>query len=200
LICVVCKATIVKKKGNSCKTCAPIASSKARVREARMAATLEGWVKKGLIPMYNSWNKTNPTADPAQCGRYRPDFAYEWAEGVLLLEYDEQMHSDRNKRCELVRMAEMYPGYGGRPLFWIRFNPDAFKVAGVTHITTRKTREAVLLRMLQEMVGNADYDHFMTICYICYNKNESTVDNLVQTFKFTDMEAYDAWVNDVAPV
>jgi hypothetical protein len=164
-----------------------------------MAATLEGWAKKRLIPMYDSWNKTNPTADPAQCGRFRPDFVYEWAEGVLILEYDEQMHSDRVKRCELVRMAEASLGYGERPVFWIRFNPDAFKVAGKTFATTRKTREAVLLKMLQDMIGDADYDHIMTVCYLCYHKPERSADNIVQTFKFTTKEEYEAWVDDVAP-
>jgi hypothetical protein len=163
-----------------------------------MAATLEGWAKKGLIPKYDLWNKRNPMSDPVQCGTYRPDIAYLWAEGVLLLEYDEQMHSDRIKRCELVRMAEVSSGYGGRPVFWIRYNPDAFKVAGTTLVTTRKTREAALLKLLQDMIGDADYDHFMTICYVCYDKPESTADNLVQTFKFTNMQAYEKWVNAVA--
>ena len=42
-----------------------------------MAAKLQKWAKEGLIPMYNLWNKTNPMADPAQCGLYRPDFVFE---------------------------------------------------------------------------------------------------------------------------
>jgi hypothetical protein len=164
-----------------------------------MAATLSKWADQGFIPSYDSWNKRNPTAVSAQCGQYRPDFVYEWAEGVILLEYDEQMHSDRNNRCELVRMAEVSIGYGGRPVCWLRFNPDAFKVAGETLATSRKTRESVLRKMLQDKVGDADYDHFMTICYICYHKPQSTANNLVQTFKFTDMLAYEAWVDAVAP-
>ena len=164
-----------------------------------MAATLQGWAKRDLIPMYDLWNKINPMADPAQCGRYRPDFVFEWAEGVLLLEYDERMHSERNQRCELVRMAEASLGYGGRPVFWIRYNPDAFKVAHKNLRTLIKHREAVLLKMLQEMIGDADYDHFMTIRYICYHKTESSEDNLVQTFKFTTMQAYEEWVDRVAP-
>jgi hypothetical protein len=135
-----------------------------------MAATLEAWAKADLIPMYSHWNKRNPMADPMQCGRYRPDIAFEWDEGVLLLEYDERMHSDRIKRCELVRMAEVSTGYGGRPVFWIRFNPDEFKVAWYKLNTPPEQREEVLLKTLQDMVGDADYDHFMTICYICYHK------------------------------
>ena len=138
-------------------------------------------------------------ADPAQCGRYRPDFVFEWAEGVLLLEYDERMHSDRIQRCELVRMAEASLGYGGRPVFWIRYNPDAFKVAYKTLRTSIKQREAVLLKMLQDMIGDADYDHIMTVCYVCYHKPEHTEDNIVQTFKFTHMDDYEAWVDNIAP-
>ena len=68
-----------------------------------------------------------------------------------MLEYNEQIHSDRNKRCKLVRMADVSLGYGGRPVFWIRFT---FKVAGKTLVTTRETRDDVLLKVLQDMVGN----------------------------------------------
>ena len=165
-----------------------------------MAATLNDWANEGAIPKYDQWNKENPKADPVQCGRYRMDFVYEWAEGVLILEYDEHMHSDRNKRCELVRMANVTQGYGGRPVFWIRYNPDAFKVNGSTLTTTRKKREKILKEKLQDMVGDADYDHFMTVCYLCYDKPEKTDDNYVQTFKFTTPQAYQDWVDSVAPM
>jgi hypothetical protein len=200
MICVRCKMTIVAKRGDMCKGCAPTATTRARVREAKMAGRLLEWAAKGFLPKYTLWNKANQLADSTQCGRYRPDFLFEWAEGVLILEYDEQMHSDRAKRCELVRMAEVSHGYGGRPVCWIRFNPDAFKLAGTTLFTTLKKREAVLLKLLQDKVGDADYDHFMTVCYVCYNKPQKTSeDDLVQTFKFTSSAAYEAWVEATAP-
>ena len=164
-----------------------------------MAATLNQWASAGLIPKYDRWNQRNPMADPVQCGLYRPDFVFEWAEGVLVLEYDEQMHSDRVKRCELVRMAAVSSGFGARPVFWIRFNPDAFKVNGSTLTTSRKVREEILLKTLQDMVGNADYDHVMTICYLCYDNPEKSDNNYVQTLKFTTIQAYDKWVTAEAP-
>lgn len=86
-----------------------------------------GLDKKGHIPVFDFWNKTNPTADPVQCERYRPNFVYEWAEDVLLLEYDEQTHSDRNKRCELVHMAEASLGSG-----WLRGGQPAISRAPTT--------------------------------------------------------------------
>ncbi len=164
-----------------------------------MAATLEKWASAGHIPMYDRWNKRNPMADPVQCGIYRPDFVYEWAEGVLVLEFDEQMHSDRVKRCELVRMAAVSSGFGARPVIWIRFNPDPFKVNGSTLTTTRKTREKILLKMLRDTIGNADYDHVMTICYLCYDNPEKSDSNFIQKLTFTNIQHYEQWVNAEEP-
>jgi hypothetical protein len=186
----------VQKVGDFCRTCVPIASQKARVREAKMAATLKEWASKGLIPEVNSWNKQNPTAEPLQCGRFRPDFVYEWNEGVLVLEYDEQMHSDRPKQCELDRMEKVTLGYGNRPVFWIRYNPDAFKVDGKTLTTTRKMREEILLKILQDTIGHADYDHFMTVCYLFYDKpTNSREGKYVQKFQFKTIREYESWVD-----
>ena len=58
-----------------------------------MAAKLGEWASQGLIPMYNHWNKQNAFAEPVQCGRHRVDFVFELETGVLLLEYDDDMHS-----------------------------------------------------------------------------------------------------------
>ena len=49
------------------------------------------------------------------------------------------------------------------------------------------------------MIGDADCDHVMTIHYVCYHKSERTGDDLVQTFNLTTREAYEEWVDTVAP-
>jgi hypothetical protein len=179
-----------------CQTCAPVARSNARTREARMAATLDKWASTDSIPRYTRWNKQNPLADPVQCGKYRVDFEFQHDIGVVLLEYDEQMHADRVLRCELVRQAEVALGYGGLPVHWIRFNPDAFKVDGVTRVTKRDERENELLKQLQQALSHADYQHPITVTHICYNKTMQAGDEneLVQTHKFKTMEAYNVWV------
>ena len=197
---------MVKRKGDMCQTCAPVAHKKARTREARMAATLDEWARTDSIPRYTRWNKQNPLADPAQCGKYRVDFEFEHALGVVLLEYDEQMHADRVLRCELVRQAEVALGYGGFPVHWIRFNPDAFKVDGVTRVTKREEREKELLKQLQQALAHADYEHPIIVTYICYNQGlagaamdgaSSVKNELVQTHKFKTIEAYNQWVESI---
>ena len=162
-----------------------------------MAALLEKWTTEGLSPKFTAWNKRNPEADPAQCGRYRPDFVWAWDEGVLLLEFDEGMHSDYERACELKRMGEASLGYGGRPVQWIRFNPDAFKKDGATRRTTKKEREEELLELLGNGVLPADYEHFLTIDYVCYDPQPgafvSGLHGLVQTLQFETIEDYCAW-------
>ncbi len=180
--------------------CAPVANSRSRVREARMAAKLHEWAAQGLIPKYNHWNKTNSFADPVQCGRYRVDFVFELEAGVLLLEYDEEMHADRNKRCELVRQAEVSIGYGDMPVHWIRFNPDGFKVVGAIQPVTNKERDQGLLSLIQNAVKTPDYENPITVDYMCYDKPmKDAGSDLVKSFKFKSIHEYSLWVNAVAP-
>ena len=200
-LCVGCHFIIVNRVGGMCETCAPVAHRQARTREARMAATLDDWARDDLIPRYTLWNKQNPMADPAQCGKYRVDFVFQHAIGVVLLEYDEQMHADRVLRCELVRQAEVALGYGGLPVHWIRFNPDAFKVGGATRVTKRAERETELLKQLERALSHADYEHPIKVMYICYHQTKSGdhVENeLVQTHKFKSVEAYNVWVETIS--
>jgi hypothetical protein len=199
-LCKQCELSIVKKTGNKCKTCDPAVNSKSRCREKQMAAQLESWADQELLPIYDDWNKQNPLADPSQCGKYRPDFVYEWDEGVLILEYDEFQHKDLIKRCELVRQAEVSMGFGGKPIMWFRFNPDAFKVEGTTMRTSKETREALLLDILRKHMGNENYDFLIQIVYICYDKQEREGDSdLVKTFQFATIENYEEWVDREAP-
>ena len=193
--------TRVQKMGDSCGTCVPVASNRSRVREARMAATLGKWNSNGHIPEVTRWNKQNPTAEPSQCGRHRVDFGWEWNEGRLMLEFDEEKHASYPKRCELERMVKVTLGHGGLPVFWIRYNPDKYKVCGKTFNTSREEREEVLLKMLKDMIGYAaDYDHFMTICYLFYDKPENTQDNnYVQKFQFKTTQEYLEWIDLKAP-
>ena len=202
MLCTICKLNIVNIKDTTCKTCDPTVGSRSRCREKQMEKQLQIWAEQTLIPNYTTWNKINPLANGIQCGNYRPDFLYEWDEGALVLEYDEQMHKDRIKRCELVRQAEVSMGFGGKPTVWVRFNPDAFKVNGATLTTTKKQREAVLLETLEKHIGNANYDYLMQVVYICYDKgvSQSGDSDYVQTFQFATMEKYEEWVNEIAPV
>ena len=196
-ICSNCHFVVVKKRGGLCASCQPTPSVRSRCREVKLAGTLDQWAADCKICKYTSWNKQNLLADPAQCGKYRVDFTFEMLSGVVLLECDEKQHSEYVKRCELVRQAEVALGYGGLPVHWIRYNPDAFKINGTTRVTKQGERESTLLRNLQLALTRPDYEHFITVTYICYDNPGTTnedPDALVQRHVFKTVEDYNAWV------
>ena len=169
LLCVVCEFFIVKRKGNKCSRCNPKGCIKSREREKPMAAQLEIWAERGLIPLYDYWNKQNLLVDPLQCGHFKADFFFDFQMGVLMLEFDEYQNMFQNKRCELLRMLQMALGYGGRHVIFIRYNPNAFKVKGKRFKIKGQDRPKQLLDLLQAGARHEYGGHFITVHYVCYD-------------------------------
>jgi hypothetical protein len=82
------------------------------------------------------------------------DFVLHTSWGAIILEVDEQQHSHYDPSCDVRRDFDMAAsvalGSGGKLLI-LRYNPDAFKVGGVTRTTTKKERHAKLLTLLGEL-------------------------------------------------
>lgn len=163
-----------------------------------MENKLKEWATKGHIPQYTLWNKQIPSADPAACGKYRPDFSFVTDTSAIVLEYDEHQHEREDPRCELVRMANIFYSYRGLPVTFIRYNPDPFKVGCMTLVTKRETREAALLDVLKASLTNTDNSNSIVIHYVCYDAPVGG-NFYVQTHRFTDIGAYESWVEATAP-
>jgi hypothetical protein len=56
-----------------------------------------------------------------------PDFVFDCGSHIVILEVDEDQHKGYQKECEIIRMKNITQGFGGLPVFWIRYNPDDFK-------------------------------------------------------------------------
>lgn len=75
--------------------------------------------------------------------------------GVIIVEVDERQHSDHSYTisCDTSRMGKMHQAFmldgNTLPVAFLRYNPDAFKVDGVTKRTTKKEREARLLDVIR---------------------------------------------------
>jgi hypothetical protein len=204
-MCSMCRDNRVSRKGCLCHVCSPIPNTQAREREARMAAKLVKWASRNLIPKYTTWNRQNPMADPAQCGKYRPDFIYERPTSVVVIEFDEHQHRSYALRCELARMAEISLGYGGCPVHWVRYNPDSFRVNGIAAEPSDASRSSMLFNQMQWALDCLDYDHLITVTYICYsiNSGRRSLSNagdcscgmsyLVRRYRFKTVDDYTIW-------
>ena len=172
-------------------------------------AELEEWARESKIPLYTSWNKQNPLSDPIQCGRYRVDVAYDQDTFAALFECDEDQHSHYDRACELVRQGKIALSYGGKPVRFVRYNPDAFKVGGMTRRTGNDERKRVLLDHLQNVFGDntwiyqndtQDSLNFMIVDYLFYDPIiPGSAGGLVQTFKFATLQEYEEWAEGLAP-
>ena len=84
------------------------------------------------------------------------DFALPTPWGYVLLEVDEEQHKAYDPSCDVRRDFDMAASVAlgsGHKLLVLRYNPDAFKIAGMTRRTTKKERHAQLIRLLGELLA-----------------------------------------------
>jgi hypothetical protein len=63
-----------------------------------------------------------------ECGKERPDFVIYFKTHVIIIEVDENQHKGYACECEQIRMINLTQAFCGLPVFWIRYNPDVFKL------------------------------------------------------------------------
>ena len=137
-----------------------------RVRENQVANFLRD---AGLY--WTAWNKQ---LSETACGRYRPDFLFELDTHAVVVEVDEHQHAKPGYACDNARMMDVFGSYGGVPIVFIRFNPDAFRIGGDTKRVTMKTRLKVLETQLRESLARPPARQ-LTIVRLFYDHATATV-------------------------
>jgi len=61
------------------------------------------------------------------CSRRRPDLLLDMGSHVIIVEVDENKHTDYDCSCEHKRLMELSQDLQHRPIVFIRFNPDDYK-------------------------------------------------------------------------
>ena len=64
------------------------------------------------------------------CSRRRPDLLLDMGYQVIIIEIDENQHTDYDCTCENKRTMELSQDVGHRPIVFIRFNPDDYMNGG----------------------------------------------------------------------
>jgi hypothetical protein len=137
---------------------------KTRVREHKVANFLRD---NGFH--WTSWNKQ---LSETACGRYRPDFAFELPTHVVVLEVDEHQHAAPGYACDTARMVDVHGSYGGLPVTFVRFNPDAFKLAGETTRVPLQTRLKTLGDELRAALASPP-SHSLEIVRLFYDSPDT---------------------------
>jgi len=66
------------------------------------------------------------------CSKRRPDLLLDLGYQVLIVEVDENQHTDYDCSCQNKRVMELSQDLGHRPIVFIRFNPDKYKKGEIT--------------------------------------------------------------------
>jgi hypothetical protein len=66
------------------------------------------------------------------CSKRRPDLLLDLGYQTVILEVDENKHTDYDCSCENKRIMELSQDLGHRPIVFIRFNPDDYNKNGTT--------------------------------------------------------------------
>jgi hypothetical protein len=69
------------------------------------------------------------------CSRRRPDLLVDMGSHIVIVEIDENKHTDYDCSCENRRLMELSQDLHHRPIVFIRFNPDAYINAYGKHIS-----------------------------------------------------------------
>ena len=64
------------------------------------------------------------------CSKRRPDLLLDLCNQIIIIEIDENQHTDYDCSCENKRVMELSQDVGHRPIVFIRFNPDDYKLNG----------------------------------------------------------------------
>ena len=62
------------------------------------------------------------------CSRRRPDLLIDFGYQIVIIEIDENQHTDYDCSCENKRLMEISQDLNHRPVIFIRFNPDDYKI------------------------------------------------------------------------
>jgi hypothetical protein len=119
------------------------------------------------------------------CSFRRPDLLLDMGSHIIIVEVDENQHSDYDCSCEHKRLMQISQDVGHRPIAFIRFNPDAYtnqegvlvkscwKLNKIGVMTIMKTKE----REWEERIENLKTQ----IQYWIDNPTEKTVE-IIQLF------------------
>ena len=201
--CVKCSEIRVTRKGDLCATCDVKingASRKAHVKERDMVAAIKQFILELDASIHSIVVKYNESIG-ASYGSYRPDIHIDCGTYVIVIECDEFQHKPRfirrvnrktggddgdeilvaENKCvaqydemsETKRMINIHAS-SGKPCYFLRFNPDPFKIGGVMSRVTIADRYVELRRQLTLALSKPPSSDIV-VKYLYYDNDESFI-------------------------
>ena len=158
-----------------------------RVRRALVDAKYEEWFHPEWMPPIGYFKREKHVdfscVDSNDTWCYI-DFVIGCKDGFIFLEVDENQHrfgyQNDMLSCDMKRMNKVMTSLtlefeeSVPNIYWLRYNPDAFRIDDALQAIPRKEREAWLVAFLSEL----DIERRLTIGYAFYDSTTNTLDVL----------------------
>jgi len=147
-----------------CSYCRPNSSKKQHTKEMNVVNFLND---KKEIPEF-----THNKSIGQVCGNFRPDISIDCITFFLVVEIDENQHSAYPQECEITRMYNIEQAIGLRTHF-IRYNPDAYKVNGITNRVDTTERLKHLSKLIKQYLESPPIfeEDVLSVEYLYYDTN-----------------------------
>jgi hypothetical protein len=104
------------------------------------------------------------------CSKHRPDYIIDYQLFDVIVEVDENQHKSYACECEIARMINIHQDFGGKPIIFIRYNPDGFKNQfGTAMKGNLPKREKQLVNLLMHMKKLKNWTTPLSVIYMYYD-------------------------------
>lgn len=166
-LCIKCKSHYTKKQSGICGICNLSKLTKKKENEIAELLTSINYpiCRKKWVYNYNH-------------DRYvKPDFLYDIDDYHIIVEVDEYQHKKGCYSPEEERNREQFIRDGlQKPCIFIRYNPDAYKINGITKRTTKVERHKQLLEKIMYWFNNKPED--IKVEFLFYDTSHSEEINI----------------------
>jgi len=108
------------------------------------------------------------------CSKKRPDVYFELLKHCIIVECDENQHTNYGDSCECARLNEIVNGIGGKSVIIIRYNPDTVKNKGKILNIKNADRIDLLVKTIKDELVK-EYDTFIVkTIQLYYNDDYET--------------------------
>lgn len=116
---------------------------------------------------------SDQTIDRGECGRERPDILFFAGLHAVIIEIDENQHSDRLCECEQTRMINIWQGLA-MPVWFLRYNPDVYKKSSDQKRCEHESRGKRLFKLKEwldyALVHNPiEFGNAVNVMYLYYD-------------------------------
>jgi hypothetical protein len=169
--CISCNLVMILNLDNKCEYCNPEAFKNRLVKQNNLMMYLDSNNLNG--------NSTDKIINNGECGYERPDRFYDLNDKIIILECDENQHTERDEHCETTRMINISQSFGGISVYFIRWNPDDYQpFDNDVKVEQIKKRYETLKKFLNDIIDNTiKLPHALLSVFYMYYDNWECFDN-----------------------